>query len=247
MRISTLLLLLICTTSVLAEEMTLDALLAGNIEARGGYENWKAVETAHMTGTMLMGPGLEAPFRIWFKRPQQVRMEFDVQGMTGIQAYDGEQGWYVLPFMGSTEPARMGDDQLKDILDTADFDGPLVDWREKGHAVAFLGAEEVDGQTAYALRLTKSNGDTSMMYFDADDLLEFKQTARTSRQGAEVVVHTVMGDYRSIDGLVMPHSMQLTFEGMPVAQAITIDSVELNVVIGAERFTMPAPAAAGAE
>lgn len=228
-------------------DLTLDQVLDRYTEARGGRASWEAVDSAKMDGTMLMGPGIEAPFRIWFKRPNKVRMEFDVQGMTGVQAFDGEAGWYVMPFMGKTEPEPMAEDQLKDIVDTADFDGPLIGWQEKGHQLTLAGVEEVDGTEAYRIDVVKANGDEMTVYLDAEYFLEFKQTARTSRQGNEVVVHTEIGDYKEVGDIVLPHSMEMTFEGMPVSQAISIETIELNPGIDDDRFAMPEGEAAATD
>ncbi|MEO1575236.1 MAG: hypothetical protein AAFU65_09790, partial [Pseudomonadota bacterium] len=85
-----------------------------NYETLGGLDNIKAVESARMSGTMTMGP-MQAPFTIEFLQPNNVRLEFEVQGMTAVQAYDGETGWAVMPFMGKTTPEAMADDQLKSI------------------------------------------------------------------------------------------------------------------------------------
>lgn len=221
----------------------LDEVLEKNIEARGGYQNWQQVQTARLSGRMMMGEGMEAPFRIEFKRPDKVRMEFDVQGMTGIQAYDGRTGWFVMPLMGKTEPEEMAEDQLKEVREMADFDGPLVDYQQKGHNVELLGTEEVEGAKAYKIQLTKADGDVSTIWLDAD-FLEFKQTSRTERQGNEVVVHTTLGDYKEVGDVVMAHSMEMQFEGMPVTQSISIENAELNVEIDDSRFAMPESAAA---
>src|SRR5436190_20093781 len=72
---------------------TVDSLIAKNLEARGGLDKIKAVQTMRMTGKMMMGPGMEAPMIIEMKRPANMRIEFTFQGMTGVQAYDGKSGW----------------------------------------------------------------------------------------------------------------------------------------------------------
>ena len=47
-------------------------------------------------------------------RPNKMRMEFTIQGMTGVQAYDGKTGWMVMPFMGKKDPEPMsGDDSSR--------------------------------------------------------------------------------------------------------------------------------------
>ena len=240
-----LLLLLALVAGAVHAEPTLDEILEQNMEARGGYDDWKAIESAQMTGKMLMGGGIEAPFRLWFKRPDKVRMEFDVQGMTGVQAYDGESGWYVMPFMGKTEPEAMAEDQLKDIKEMADFDGILVDWEEKGHKVELAGSEDVEGTPAYRLEVTKANGDQNTIYLDQEYLLEIKTTAKTERQGNEIVVHTTIGDYKEVGDIIMPHSMEMTFEGLPMTQQLTIETVELNADVDDGRFEMPEAATGG--
>ncbi len=57
-----------------------------------------------MTGKMTMGRGWR-PRSPWSgKRPNKMRIEFTIQGMTGVQAYDGKTGWSVMPFLGKNDP-----------------------------------------------------------------------------------------------------------------------------------------------
>ncbi len=237
-----------CTTTawaddtVMASEKTLDEVIACNIETRGGHDAMEAAKGARMKGKMIMGPGMEAPFEITFQRPGKVRMEFEVQGMVGIQAFDGETAWGIMPFMGQNEPAALADDQLKQIQDQADFDGPLVDHEEKGHTVELLGKVDVEGTEAYKLKVTKKNGDVVTTYLDTENCLEFKKEARTSVQGNEINITTEIGDYKEVGDLVLPHSMTQTFEGAPAGQTIAIESVVINPEIEDSIFGMPKPA-----
>jgi outer membrane lipoprotein-sorting protein len=138
----------------------LDEVLDNYYEAIGGIEAWKDLNTMRATGSMAMGGmGVEAPFIVTVKRPNKVRMEFTFQGMTGVQAYDGETAWMLMPFMGRTDPEVMPDDMAKDILDQADIDGALVDWQAEGHQVELMGKEETSGTETYKLKVTKKNGD----------------------------------------------------------------------------------------
>ena len=76
------------------------------------------------------------------KRPNKSRTEFTVQGMTGMQAYDGKNAWMVMPFMGKKDPEAMPAEGTKLVAEESDFDGPLVDWKEKGHKVELVGKEQ---------------------------------------------------------------------------------------------------------
>lgn len=235
----------LCSPLVADEmEMTADDVIVKLIEARGGREAWDAIKTTRMTGTMSMGGGAESPFVIEFKRPDQVRLEFTFQGMTGIQAYSGGEGWAVMPFMGKTAPEKMADDQLKQMADQADFEGPLVDYAEKGHSVELVGKEEVEGTEAYHLKLTKKDGDVVHSYVDSEHFLEFKQATRQEIQGQDTEVEVILGDYKEVGGILIPYSIEQRFNQGTFTQTMTIDDVKLNVDIDDDRFAMPETAAA---
>jgi outer membrane lipoprotein-sorting protein len=221
----------------------LDEVLAAYHEARGGEEAWKAVESMRMSCLMQMGGGaMEAPVMIEFKRPNKVRVEITFQGMTGINAYDGETGWMIMPFMGKTEPEELADDQLKDLQEQAEFEGLLVNYEEKGHTVELIGEEEVEGTPAYKLKITKANGDIVYTYLDSEYFLEFKSETKRMVQGNEVEVSSISGDYKEVDGLVIPHSIEVSFGNMPAQQVITIEKIEFGVELPDDRFIMPTPA-----
>lgn len=229
---------------------TVEEIIQKNLEVRGGEEAWLAVETARMNGTMRMGGSaagaVEAPFTVEYKRPDKIRVEFTLQGMTGVQAFDGETGWMVMPFMGKTEPEEMAEDQIEQLKDQAEFEGPFVNYEEKGHTVELLGTEEVDGTPAFKIKLTKANGDVDVVYLDQEYFVEFKMESTREVQGTEVEVATVLGDYKEVDGLLFPHSMEMSFGGMPAAQVITLNTIDLGVEIPDERFEMPATTGAEA-
>ena len=115
-----------------AHAQSVDDILAKHYEACGGLAKMKAVNTLRVTGSMTMGPGMEAPFTMERKRPGMRRMEFTIQGMTGIQAFDGVKTWSVMPFMGKKDPEVGTDEDNKNAQDDADFDGALVDYKSKG-------------------------------------------------------------------------------------------------------------------
>jgi len=222
-----------------AEEMTLEELLAAHFEALGGEENLRAVKTAKMSGNMTMGPGMEVPFEVVFARPQKMRMEFTMQGMTAVQAYDGETAWSVMPFMGKTDPEVMADDQAKEAKERADFDGPLMDWQEKGHQVELLGLEETEGTEAYKIKIDLANGDTRYQFLDSEYFITIKTESTVNMQGNEMEFETILSDYKEVDGLMFPHSYESKPKGAPSGQVITVESYELGVEVSDDMFAMP--------
>jgi outer membrane lipoprotein-sorting protein len=87
-----------------AQDLDINDILARYYEAVGGLDAWKSVESMKVTGKMSMRRGMEVPFTRLVKRPNKIRMEFTMQGMTGIRASDGETAWMLMPFRGESEP-----------------------------------------------------------------------------------------------------------------------------------------------
>lgn len=225
---------------------TADDIVAKNIAARGGADKIAAMKSIRMVGTMVPAPGMEMPMKMEWKRPNKIRVEFTMQGMTGIQAFDGETGWQLMPFMGQTSPEKMAEKDLEDIREQADMEGELYNYKDKGHKVEYVGAEEVEGTPVHHLRLTKKNGDVAEIYLESDSNLEIKRKSKREINGQQVDAELTFGDFKEVGGLMMAHSLQFTVPGMPAGAGggLTFSNIEINTDLPDDRFAMPAAAAA---
>src|SRR5207245_9201558 len=165
------------------------------------------------------------------KRPDEVRTEASLQGMTQIEAYDGKEGWKVSPFFGRKDPERMSADDVKALVEDTEMGGPLADWKAKGSTVEYLGTEDVDGTPAHKLKVVRKNGDVTFVYLDPDAFLEIRNTTQRVDQGAQVEVETDVGGYVNIGGDFLPFSIESGRKGAPDKQRIIIDKVEANVPV----------------
>jgi hypothetical protein len=229
--------------TVAAQELTVDQIIAKNIAAKGGMEKIKAQKSLRMSGRMTLGPGLEAPVIMEEKRPGSFRLELTLQGLTAVQAYDGQTGWQIMPFQGKKDPETMGEDDLKEAQEQADIDGPLVDYKEKGNKVELAGHEQVEGSDAYKLKVTLKNGEVRYLYLDADSFLEIKEESKRTIRGTEREGETIFGDYKEEGGVMMAHSIEAGAKGSDQKQKVTIEKVEINPALDDARFKMPAAAA----
>lgn len=230
--------LLALQLAAVAADLTVDEVIAKNIEARGGLEKMKAVKTVKMTAK-IMNQGMEVPGTMELKRPNMIRMAFTIQGQEIIQAFDGENGWMIMPLMGVKDPQKMSDEDVKEIKEQADFDGPLVDYKDKGNTVELMGKEDVEGTSAYKLKVTLKSGDVRYIYIDADSFLELKTTTMIKREGNEMQVDSYSGDYKEVDGMMLPFSIETKVKDQTVSQ-ITIDKIEMGAAIDDADFKMPA-------
>jgi hypothetical protein len=220
---------------------TADELVEKYIQAKGGREHIKAVKSIRFTAKMSMGQGMEAPVVMELVPPEhKLRMEFTLQGMTGVQAYDGTNGWQVMPFLGKTDPEAMSGDDLKEAKENADLlEGPLFNYKDKGNQVEYLGKGDLEGTPVQKLKLTEKDGDVTTVYLDADSFLELKdETTRTIR-GQATDIETTFGNYKQVEGLTLAYTVETKAKGAPAPQVITIDKIEVNPAIAAARFDKP--------
>lgn len=223
--------------------ITVDALVAKNIEAKGGADALRAVQSLRLQGKLLVNEGqLEFSFAQTKKNPGQVRTEMSLQGMTLVQAYDGSQGWKISPFGGRKDPEKMSADDAKSLIEDAEIDGPLVNWQAKGSTVEYLGPEDVDGTLAHKLKVVRKNGDVSYVYLDPDYFLEIRILTQRLEQGALVEIETDLGDYEKIAGAFFPFSIEAGPKGSPDKQKIIIEKAEANVPVEDGVFKFPSGA-----
>jgi outer membrane lipoprotein-sorting protein len=237
-------LLVAALTGAAAQAQSADEIIAKNLQARGGKDKIKAVQSARISGKMVLGQGMEAPFTLEMSRPNKMRMEFTLQGMTGVQAFDGTTGWSVMPFMGKKDPEAMSADESKQAAEQADMDGVLVDYKEKGSQVEYAGKVDVEGTPAHKLKVTKKNGDVVNVYIDAEHYMEIKDEGKAKVRGQEIEGETVFGDFKTVDGLIFPFSIEQRAKGAPGGMTMAVDKVEVNPTVDATRFNMPAAPAA---
>jgi len=226
----------------------LDDIIAKHVQAVGGMEKLNAVKTQKISGKMTLGQGMEAPIVMYKKRPDEVRMEFTLQGLTGVQAYDGKTGWHIMPFQGKKDAQPMGEDEMKDIKENADFEGDeLIDYKTKGNKVEYVDKEPVEGSDTYKLKVTLPDGTVLEDYLDTDSYLVVKQVSTRTIRGTEHEIDATIGDYKDEGGLMLPHSVQQAEKGSDQPpQNITLDKYEFNVPVDDAIFKMPPPPPAAA-
>ena len=219
---------------------TVDELVSKNIEAKGGADALHALQSLRLSGKLLVNEGqIELAYLQTKERPGELRTEATLQGMTQVEAYDGKEGWKISPFQGRKDPEKMSADDLKPLMEDAEIDGPLVDWKAKGSTVDYLGTEEADGTLAHKLKVVRKNGDVSFVYLDPDHFLEIRVLTGRVKHGAYEEVETDLGDYEKTAGVFVPTSIESGRKGDPDKQKIIIDKVEANVPVDDAIFHFP--------
>lgn len=242
MRHAAILLVAVCCLAVFGHGQTADELVEKNIHAKGGMEKIKAIKSIRITGKLISGGGFSftAATVQENERPNLVRETFSLQGMTGVTAYDGTTGWQIQPFEGHKDPELMGEDDLQGLLLDADFDGPLVDYKEKGNTVEFLGHDVVDGDDALRLKVTLKNSDIIYYFLDPDTFLEIRKEVQQFIRGSVREMVFEMGSFKPVAGVMYPYSLSQGTKTNPSEQTTTVEKIEVNIPIDKADFAVPA-------
>jgi hypothetical protein len=221
-----------------------------NIEARGGLQAWRSVQTMSMEGKLGVGgnqrapvpeplPGkkmsviptdqrpkdeVQLPFTMELQRLRKERFELLFNGKKALQVFDGVNGWKLRPYLNRLEVEPYTPDELKIASTQAELDGYLVDYASKGSRVELDGMEKVEDHDTYKLRLTMKDGHAIHVWIDAQTFLEAKVEGQPRRlDGVEHPVEVYYRDYRIVRGLRIPFVLETSV--LPVAKAARLPGV----------------------
>lgn len=224
--------------------MDAEELITKALDAQGGAAALQAVKSQKATGKFLT-QGMEIPYTMQHLRPNLMRVDASVMGMSIVQAFDGTTGWSINPMMGSQDPQAMSDVEAKSFKVQADMDGPLLGWAARGWTAEYIGAEDVEGTATHHLRMDTKQDLVLDFWFDAESFLMIKQNSKLKIDQGEFETQMYPSDYRTQGGLTVPFSME-TRRGDLVMMTIVIDTLEYGATIDPSIFPMPAKAAAAA-
>jgi outer membrane lipoprotein-sorting protein len=232
--VATLALLVVGATSSFS--IDLEEVIAKATAARGGEKAIKALSTVVKEGTMSMAQGMELNFTETTKRPSKFRMDMSFQGMAMVQAFDGTTAWSINPMNGG-KPEKAGAEEVKKMVEQADMDGELIDWKNKGYKLELVGSEDIDGSTAYKIKSTKDD-ETSFIYIDAVTWYLAKVDKKINMMGQEAEVEMVFSNYQDVNGVQMPMLMEMRSDGQTM-MSMSYSSIKANVDVPDARFAFP--------
>ena len=214
---------------------SLDEVLAKHAAAHGGAEKWRAVNSMIVTGTQVAFSN-PAPFVFEWRRPDSVRFEQSILGAKITVAHNGSVTKWIHPILDIKEPAAVPEAHAALARRAVEIESPLVDAAAKGNKVELLGKADVDGQPALKLKVTRKDGAEETWYLDPGSYLELARFDRTLDLPEPKDRWTYYSDFRTVDGLVIPHRQEQEYSIRNVS--LTVEKVQVNPEIDPERFEM---------
>ena len=233
---------IVTTGQIIAQDLSPDEIVSRHLKATG-QDKFMDMETMKMTGKMTQ-QGLDMQVTQYQKKPEKVRQDIEVQGMTVTMVVDGETGWVLNPMMGSTDPQDLNAESIKALEKegnndpTATWDNPFVTWKEDGTKIEMAGREDINGSPAYNLKFTFKEGYTINYIIDAAGFVLLKTKSIQNVQGQTYDREIRYSDYRDINGILFPGKFEMLVNGQ-IGQVFTIDKCEFNIPVDDSIFIKP--------
>jgi hypothetical protein len=186
------------------------------------------------------GEQVKLPFKLDVKRPSKSRFEIEFAGKTAVQVYDGANGWKLRPFLNRSDVEPFTAEEKKSEGSRADLDGPLIDYTTKGTKVALEGAETVEGQPAYRLKVTLKNGTVQHVWIDAKNFLDIKVDGVARRMDGKMHnVYVYQRDFRQVEGVLIPFVLETAVDGYADTHKMVIEKATVNPKLDDTLFAKP--------
>jgi hypothetical protein len=186
------------------------------------------------------GQQVQLPFKLEMARPQKSRLEIEFAGKTAVQVFDGKSGWKLRPYLNRNDVEPFTAVEAKTATETADMEGPLVDYAAKGTKVEVEGVEPVAGHNAYKLKLTLKSGTVQHIWIDAQSFLDVKvEGAPRKMDGRMHPVFTYQSDFRSVQGVMIPFVLETQVDGYRQTHKTHVEKAALNQKLDDGSFAKP--------
>lgn len=220
--------------------LTLEEIVARYEAARGSRERWRALRSIEMAGTFTSFSE-EAPFILRRKRPNLYRFDSRMTRKEMILAQDAQGPWWLYPLYGIDSPAKM--EESPGAVMTArdaEIEPALFGYQEKGHKVVLAGRGDVSGQETLRLDLTRSNGWAETWHLDPRTCLEVAVDSKVfdySQIPQEMQERAYFSDFRTVDGLVIPHRIEKEYGARHTVTRV--ERIRVNPEVEDGVFAMP--------
>jgi hypothetical protein len=148
---------------------------------------------------------------------------------------NGDKGWVI---QGGATQELAGEqlDQAKKQFgsQTEMIGSAYIGYKEKGIQYELEGIEDVNGTSTYKVKQTLKDGTVSHIFFSTKDFLEVKTISSTEMQGQTMEMEVYIKENKLIDGVLIPHKMEIVAMGM--TQTMNISNYKINPALDDKLF-----------
>ena len=223
--------------------MKLETVLDNQVQASGGYEAVERLNSLQIE-FHLEEPTFAVDGTYSARRANQMRVDIFADGVRVFsEGLNGTQGWQLQQNDSNSRPTSLaGTRALQQGIDNQLFG--LHELPARGHQLALLDQETVDGTDYFVIQVAYSDGDIAWRFINA---LSWRMERSRKRAAlhpdvdpTETTLDTLYADFREVDGLVRPfQETQIDLNTGETVQTTTVKSISLNPTFADDYFIAP--------
>jgi hypothetical protein len=201
------------------------------VKAAGGGRALAKIQTLTLEGTFTSDDGKTGTYTLDTKLPNRYYSELLVGDKNLIEAYNGKSAWH--QNAAGELGTLVGPEGMQLEAAAQYYNSRLVNPKKSKIALAFMGHARVRGKDALQLEVTTATSVKRQMFFDPQSHLIVKEAATVGGVDEEILYD----DYRTIDGVKLPHKIELHRES--VKYSIDVTRAVINGTVGERVFDFP--------
>ncbi|HNU88430.1 MAG TPA: hypothetical protein PKJ94_09070 [Ferruginibacter sp.] len=209
-----------------AQAQTADDVVNKYIDALGGKEKLASLKSVRLSGNMSI-QGNDIAITVTKLHMKGMRMDISVMGTENYQIITPGKGVSFMPVQGMASPTDMPEEQAKAAQSQLDVQSALLDYKEKGTAVEFLGAEGND----FKLKVTFKTGITTTYFIGKTDYRLNKTVSKRTINGEEMEIENTYTNYKQVDGFWFAFTSTSSVQG-----ETNYDKIEVNIPVDENIF-----------
>jgi hypothetical protein len=232
------LVLQVCVTSVYGADPlpSAESILDRYVQVTGGkqaYEKRKS-EIAHGT-VEIAALGIRGTMTRYAAQPDKYYYTVDIAAIGKMETgVSGTIAWENSAILG---PRVKSGVERAEAIREGNMNA-TVNWRKLYPKVENAGIETIDGEECFKVVMTPAEGQPITGYYQKNSGLQVKLTTVASTQLGDIPVEIIASDYQDFGGILEP--AKVIQKAGPQEIIMTLERVEVNPAIPAERFALPA-------
>jgi len=198
-----------------------------HIMGRGGFKNLKRIQKIKMRGH-LQFDGDSYPLEISMARPNllQRKISFGEQESVSGVLQDGQV------LLNKDDRRGLPTRLESKMLNAYEFDGPLVQWPDKGSELSMVGMQKFDNVLAWKLDLVQSGGQHWHLFINSHGGGIVRANLLDEDDQVEYAIH--QSDFRETSGFQYPHRIEYVDS---VGESLAVEVID-EIIIEEQAFDL---------
>jgi hypothetical protein len=201
------------------------------VKAAGGGKALSRIQTLTLEGVFNGSDGKTGTYTFDTKLPNRYYLELLTGEKNLLEAYNGKSAWH--RNAAGELSTLVGSEGMQVEAAAQFYNSRLVNPKKSKIAVAFVGHTQVRGTDALECEVTTATGTKRQVFFDPQTHLIVKEVATVGGVEEEILY----ADYRTVDGVKLPHKIELHRDSDKYD--IDVTRAAINGTVGERVFDFP--------